>query len=133
MNMMIQEELELKGERRNQVYCIDQDTGQQYEISVYYSKGGMNWVTSTHRHRGYYLSTTPVAVGVRENGARWQQFVAFEGVYHFIEETARFSKKRFGELVYEYSRLENPQVERMLRHVKEKRDNAHKGESKVRM
>lgn len=58
------------------------------EIDVFYSKGGMNYFTSTNERRGLYLSVQPVTISERS-----RSFMGFSGVKQFVKEMARFNQK----------------------------------------
>lgn len=58
------------------------------KIEVYYSKGGMNYFTSSNEKRGIYISVTPVTKG--ENSER---FVGFSGTKSLLFEMKRFNQK----------------------------------------
>jgi len=58
------------------------------EIDVFYSKGGMNYFTSTNERRGLYLSVQPVTISERS-----KSFMGFSGVKQFVKEMTKFSQK----------------------------------------
>ena len=60
------------------------------EVSVYYSKGGMNYLTSGTSPRGYYLCVRPVTK--RGYSIR---FDLFAGNSQFLFGTNRFTDKQF--------------------------------------
>src|SRR5215469_15177991 len=60
------------------------------EISVYYSKGGLNYFSGQTVPRGYYLSVSPVT---KRDGM--VSFTMFSGRKQLLFETARFTAKQF--------------------------------------
>ena len=60
------------------------------EVSVYYTKGGDNYFSSSTIRRGYYLSVIPVTKGNGMIG-----FTMFTGRKKFLLETSRYSAKQF--------------------------------------
>lgn len=58
------------------------------KVEIYYDIGGMNYFTSGHKARGYYLSARPV-----EKERNFESFVAFTGYYSLLLGVAKQSKK----------------------------------------
>lgn len=59
------------------------------EVSVYYSKGGMNYFTSRNERRGIYVSASPI-----EKTANTRSYMGFSGIKAFGKELKRFSQKQ---------------------------------------
>ena len=64
------------------------------EVSVYYTKGGLNYFTGGTTRRGYYLSVRPVTKG---NGM--VSYDLFSGCKRLLLETNRYSDKQFARAV----------------------------------
>lgn len=64
------------------------------EVSVYYSKGDMNYFSGRTTPRGYYISVKPVT---KRDGMI--SFVVFSGVGQLLLETKRYSEKQFNTAV----------------------------------
>jgi hypothetical protein len=64
------------------------------EVSVYYTKGGSNFLSGGTTSRGYYLSVRPVTLQ-----GHCVSFVMFTGRRKLLLETARFSTKQFKQAV----------------------------------
>jgi len=64
------------------------------EISVYYSKGGANYLSGGTTPRGFYLSVKPVT---KRDGM--VSYVLFSGRSQFLFETARYTDKQFARAV----------------------------------
>jgi hypothetical protein len=77
------------------------------EVSLYYSKGGMNYYTGANERRGLYLSVTPVERTPTSKG-----FVAFSGVKQHVKEMARFNQKQFDTF-----EVDTEVMNRMIDHV----------------
>jgi len=60
------------------------------QVSVYYSKGGMNYLSGRSEGRGFYLSVTPVK---KERGCI--STVLFSGLKMLIAPANRYSEKQF--------------------------------------
>jgi hypothetical protein len=73
------------------------------KVEVYYSKGGMNYFTSSNEKRGIYLSVSPVTR--RENS---ESYMGFSGVKKHLVDMARFSQKTFDNFVV------TPEIEKEL-------------------
>ena len=58
------------------------------EVKVYYDLGGVSWATGKQNKRGYYLSVSPLQVG-----GGFVRYQGFSGMYYFLNEVARQSKK----------------------------------------
>lgn len=59
------------------------------EVSVSYSKGGVNFATYKNEKRGYWLHVQPLTIQ-----GNWVQFTGFSGVKQFVKEANRFSQKQ---------------------------------------
>ena len=79
------------------------DKATHWKIEVYYSKGGMNYFSSTNESRGIWVSVSPVTR--KENS---ESFTAFSGIKQHILDMARFSQKKFDSVVIE------PELEQKL-------------------
>ena len=64
------------------------------EVSVYYTKGGVNFFSGGSTPRGYYLSVKPVT-----KGQRTISYVLFSGSARLLMETKRFSAKQLAQAV----------------------------------
>lgn len=64
------------------------------QVSVYYGKGGLNFLSGQSTPRGYYLSVKPVTKG---NGTI--SYNIFSGQALFLFGTARFTAKQFEQAV----------------------------------
>lgn len=64
------------------------------KVEVYYSKGGMNYFTSSNEKRGIYLSVSPVTR--KENS---ESYMGFSGIKKHLVDMARFSQKTFDNFV----------------------------------
>ena len=78
------------------------------EISVYYTKGGMNYFSGGITPRGYYLQVTPVTLSDRS-----VSFTAFTGYSHLLLETKRYTDKQFARAV----EMANEHRERLINDV----------------
>jgi hypothetical protein len=85
------------------------------EVSLYYSKGGMNYFSGNNEARGLYLSVTPVSITKYEGGGIGRSFKAFSGVKQHIKSMARFSEKVLNEEV-----VDEVMLKKLLDHVLEK-------------
>jgi hypothetical protein len=69
------------------------------EVSVYYSKGGLNYFHGGSDPRGYYLSVTPKTIEVTEGSPfRCERTMLMSGFKKFVREAARFSDKALNEV-----------------------------------
>ena len=68
------------------------------EVSVYYSKGGMNYLSGNNNARGFYLSIAPV----RKDG-RSVSYTIFSGIKRLVLPVGRYSEKQL-ELAVEKSK-----------------------------
>jgi hypothetical protein len=59
------------------------------KVEVYYSKGGMNYFTSTNEARGLYLSVSPVT-----RSGNWESYTGFSGIKKHLLSMARFNQKK---------------------------------------
>ena len=73
---------------------LDNPEFNEVQISIYYSKGGMNWFSGASQLRGYYLGIAPVS----RNG-RTLTYKAFTGTRYLLEEASRFNRKHLESLV----------------------------------
>lgn len=64
------------------------------EVSLEYSKGGMNYFTSSNEQRGIYIHVTPLE---KKNG--WIAYVGFSGIKQLWKPLQRFSQKQLNECV----------------------------------
>ena len=64
------------------------------QVSVYYTKGGANYLSGGTTSRGFYLSVRPVT---KREGSL--SFDLFSGRKKFLFETARYTDKQFGRAV----------------------------------
>lgn len=65
------------------------------EVSIYYSKGGMNYFTYRNEPRGYYFSIQPYLDSDLGNGVTGRMFRAFSGMKDCVLPCERQSKKRY--------------------------------------
>ena len=72
------------------------------EVSLEYSKGGMNYFTSSIEKRGIYLHVTPL-----QKGDRWTAYVGFSGVKQLWKPLQRFSQKQLNECVVPDTTINN--------------------------
>ncbi len=63
------------------------------EVSVSYSKGGINYMTYKQEPRGYQLHVQPLTI--KDN---WVTIEGFTGVKQTIEEAKRFNRKKLEEV-----------------------------------
>jgi len=82
-------------------------------LSVYYSKGGINYATYRTEKRGIYISASPIKV--EETGTPGlivRSFMAFTGIKQLVEETKRKNDKQtdalFAEAVEDYKAKRGP-------------------------
>ena len=78
----------------------DENSPNRLETKIYYQKGDPNYFSGGSMKRGYYMGVTPVKV----TGTS-RSFMAFSGASCILEEAARFSQKRFHEVVVTYGHL----------------------------
>ena len=71
-------------------------------VTVRYSLGGMNYFSGRSEPRGYYLSAAP-----ETHTENCRSFMAFTGTKILLEETKRFSQKRFDDITTEQRTLDN--------------------------
>ena len=77
---------------------IQERDGKDFEISVWYSKGGMNYVNSKEGQRGYYFSFIPVTV-VNHGNYQTVKKEAYTGFTGRLLEVNRKSKKKENEAI----------------------------------
>lgn len=89
------------------------------EISVYYLKGGSGLFGETSKRRGYYISASPVELMPFE-GRNLRSYTLFSGVCLLLEESKRFSAKRFDHWIFhgkEAAALRHDEVTHMVNQV----------------
>lgn len=86
------------------------DPNRVVEVEVYYDEGGLSYFTGGVNKRGYYLAVQPVKM---EGGFR--SVTAFSGTKALIEETKRFSARKFQEIAAKALQL--PVYRTLLDHV----------------
>ena len=64
------------------------------EVSVYYTKGGANYLSGKATPRGFYLSVHPV-----NKRGNMVSYVLFSGRSQLLFETARYTDKQFNRAV----------------------------------
>jgi len=85
---------------RNKEYIeVASGNATHLKVELYYTKGGMNYFTSTNESRGIYLSVSPVNRTTHEGGLVSESFVAFSGIKKHLKDMARFSQKAFDNFV----------------------------------
>lgn len=62
------------------------------KVEIYYSLGGMNYLTAKKGTRGYYLSVSPVALN-EYDGYKTEAYSAFSGIKQLIKPVSRRSLK----------------------------------------
>lgn len=81
---------------KNKTYKIVD--GQEYEISVGYDLGGMNWFSGGVNKRGYYLYVTPCKT--TDNGTyKSVQSILGQGIKLMLKEVSRASAKAEAESI----------------------------------
>lgn len=85
---------------------------QHIEVSVYYSKGGMNYWTYKNEPRGYYLSVTPVVRRIG-NGFVSTEYQCFSGTKVLLNEVSRKSKSAYNKALESYK----GELGRLMEHV----------------
>lgn len=100
---------------RKEYIKVDSDRPTHLVVSVYYSKGGMNFFVGRSEPRGIYFSVSPVTRTEYEDGGASESFTAFSGVKQHLKDMARFSQKEFDNFV-----LDSKIREDMIKHVCEK-------------
>lgn len=78
---------------------INNNTCNTLEISIYYSKGGMNYFTGKDESRGIYISVSPYNIESYNNNLITKSFTAFSGVKKLLKEIKRFNQKEFDNFV----------------------------------
>lgn len=68
--------------------------GTHIDVELYYSKGGVSYLSGEISPRGYYVRVAPVT---RKHGML--SFVLFTGVSKLLLQTSRFSKRQFEQAV----------------------------------
>lgn len=63
------------------------------KIELYYDLGGINYFTGREENRGYYLSVSPVEIGMRDGGITSERYTAFTGIKQNIKQVTRKSAK----------------------------------------
>jgi hypothetical protein len=64
------------------------------KVSVYYSKGGINYATYKQEQRGIWCSFSPTRIEDRGNGITSESFTLFSGIKFFVETAIRLNRKR---------------------------------------
>lgn len=83
--------IRLRLEAKKALSVVDDST--HIEVSVYYSKGGLNYATYKQEARGYYISMKPVEVD-----GNIVKYDMFSGVKFLVEEVGRLNKKKLDAL-----------------------------------
>lgn len=83
--------------------------GHVIDVGLAYDSGSMNYFSGIVGPRGYFLYARPAEVG----DDRLRTITMFHGVKDLVAEAGRFSQKRMGELLAEYT-LDNPRVVRLV-------------------
>jgi hypothetical protein len=83
------------------------------EVSVYYTKGGVNYFSGGTIRRGYYISVKPVTKG---NGTI--SFELFSGRKQFLLETARYTAKQFARAVEMAKDVEDELIAAVVAEIK---------------
>lgn len=81
-------------EHKKYIERNDLKNANHLQVSVYYSKGGVNYFSGQVTPRGYYISVRPVTLG---NGMI--SFDLFAGRSQLLLETNRYSEKQFTKAV----------------------------------
>jgi hypothetical protein len=84
-------------------WYLTQD-GQDYRITLYYDKGGINYFTYKTDPRGYSLSVIPIEIDT-SGGFRVEKHMMFAGYRDFLQPAERFSRKQF-DLLFKDSDLD---------------------------
>lgn len=95
------------------------DPNKVIEISVYYLKGGASPFGESSKRRGYYISATPVELMPFE-GRTLRSYTLFSGICSLLEESKRFSAKRYEHWVYHGDRaadLRHDEIMHMVNQV----------------
>jgi hypothetical protein len=71
-------------------------------VEVYYSKGGMNYFTSTNERRGIYVSASPI-----ERRESSTSYMGFSGGKQFLLAMSRFSQKTLDNFVPDTTIVDN--------------------------
>ena len=95
--------------REEYIAYPDMKDATHLEVSVYYSKGGMNYLSGGQIVRGYYLSVKPVS---KSNGMI--SFTLFAGTGMLLFETKRYSEKQFQQALIIAKGHEKKLIERVL-------------------
>lgn len=80
------------------------------EVSVYYTKGGGNYLSGGNTPRGYYLSVRPVTK--RDNMV---SFELFSGRSRLLFETSRYTAKQFARAVEMAESMEKELIEAVVK------------------
>jgi len=67
--------------------------GQNFQLSLYYDIGGIDYFAGASKPRGYYVSVTPMNISVLSNGMVMTEFTAFSGIGMCILRVERKSAK----------------------------------------
>lgn len=87
--------------------------GQDYRITVYYDKGGINYWTYKSDPRGYFLSVVPIEIEQTSTGFRVEKHSMMAGYRDFLKSADRFSRKQL-ELCISDKNLES-QIQMLIR------------------
>lgn len=74
--------------------CTELEDVTHIDVEVYYTKGGMSYLSGRSTNRGFYLSVRPV----KRNGVT-VSFELFSGVSRLLLEANRFSEKQMEKAV----------------------------------
>ena len=99
-------------ERKEYIEIKDNPKATHLKVSLYYSKGGMNYFTGTNERRGIWLSVSPVTRTVYPEGGSSEGYTAFTGVKECLKEMARFNQNTFDRFS-----IPETNLERMIDHV----------------
>lgn len=88
----------------------EKNRSNEIEVSVYYSKGGINYFTGKDERRGLYLSVTP-----QERTPTSVGYIGFSGIKRFVLEMKKFTPKKLESYV-----PTDEEVDEMVKHVIEK-------------
>lgn len=96
--------------REAKQYIPQQGQGEvtHLKVQVDYEEGGYG------RERGYYLTISPVVVE-QKDGYKVEKYTGFTGVYHLIEKTSRYNRKKLQQHAENWRNCD--QLEAMLEQV----------------
>lgn len=93
----------------------DNKIGKVYEVEVYYSLGGMNYISGSVNRRGVYLSITPKDVGEKTTSYVLLGDPNKSGMRMFVQELQRKNQK----ILQEWYEKVKPIVDDMIKIAKE--------------